>query len=76
MRQLVQRVHPDLYPAPLTPAFAAKFTGSCIDTDGSGDVDRGEWLDFVLKAARENGERPMLKLMQLIGKQLADQWTP
>ena len=68
--------YPDLYPYPLTPAIAEKVVGSVLDTDGDGVVDRGEWIDFITKHAGEVGERPMLKLMQVLSKRLAMKWTP
>lgn len=75
MRKCLQRVHPELWPHPLTPAFAEGICGG-IDTDNSGDVDRGEWVTFITEQARAYGERPMLKLMQVLGKQLDKLWTP
>lgn len=71
----LQRVHPESFPHPLTPAFAEQLCAS-IDTDGSGDVDRVEWINFITQQARRHGERPMLKLMQVLGKQLDKLWTP
>ena len=75
MRKCMQRMHPDLYPHPLTPAFAQQICSN-IDTDGSGDVDRVEWINFITQQARQHGERPMLKLMQVLGKQLDKLWVP
>ena len=75
MRRCLQRVHPESFPHPLTPAFAEQLCAS-IDTDGSGDVDRVEWINFITQQARRHGERPMLKLMQVLGKQLDKLWTP
>ena len=47
-----------------------------IDTDGNGTIDRAEWIDYVTREAREHGERPMLKLMKLLGKRVNDMWVP
>ena len=76
LQQCMRELHPDLYPHPLTPAIAEKVVGSILDTDGDGVVDRGEWVDFITKQAAQNGERPMLKLMQTLGKRLATKWAP
>ena len=75
MQRAVKGIHPELLPSPLTPAFAEQIALG-IDTDGSGDVDRVEWITFVTQQAKQHGERPMLKLMQVLGKQLADCWQP
>ena len=45
-----------------------------IDTDGNGQIDRAEWIDYVTREARAHGERPMLKLMKVLTKQLACMW--
>ena len=74
MQRMLTQIDPDLYPAPLTPAFANKVISAAIDTDGDGVVDRGEWIAFVTQQAKASGERPMLKLMQLLGKQLDKCW--
>ena len=47
-----------------------------IDTEGNGQIDRAEWIDYVTREARAHGERPMLKLMQLLGKRVNDMWVP
>jgi hypothetical protein len=75
LQRCMKELHPDLYPYPLTPAIADKVVGHALDTDGDGVVDRGEWVDFITKQAAEYGERPMLKLMQVLGKRLATKWV-
>ena len=75
LQQCMRELRPELYPHPLTPAIAKKVVGSVIDTNGDGVVDRGEWVDFITKQAAENGERPMLKLMQILGKRLDAVWV-
>ena len=65
-------------PADLTVTIKAYIASlySQLDTDNSGDVDRVEWITFITQQARIHGERPMLKLMQVLGKQLDQLWTP
>ena len=76
LQQCMRELRPELYPHPLTPAFAEKVVGSVIDTDGDGVVDRREWVDFITRqAAKNGGERPMLKLMQMLGKRLDAVWV-
>lgn len=74
MQQCLKNIHPDLYPAPLTPAIADEVVGNALDTDGDGVISRAEWVAFITKQAHQNGERPMLKLMQVLAKQLATMW--
>ena len=76
MRKLITRMDPKLIPAPLTPRIADDFMASRIDTDGSNDIDRREWVVFVAEQAKRHGERPMLKLMQTLGLELDKLWTP
>ena len=47
-----------------------------IDTDGNGHIDRAEWMEYVTREARAHGERPMLKLIQLLKKRINDLWIP
>ena len=56
------------------PLPAPKVVGSALDSDGDGVISRGEWIAFITKQAHANGERPMLKLMQVLSKQLASMW--
>ena len=60
---------------PCTPALAKKITGAALDTDGDGVIDRGEWIAFVTEQAHTHGERPVLKLMQMLAKQLETMWV-
>lgn len=55
--------------------FADQVLFDEIDTDGSGDIDRVEWVTFVAKQARAYGERPMFKLMQTLRKEMDEKWS-
>ena len=57
------------------PAFADKVLFDEIDTDGSGDIDRVEWVTFVAKQARAFGERPMFKLLQTLRREMDEKWS-
>ena len=37
---------------------------------GDGIISRTEWVEFVLREVKENGEKAMLRLMQVLVKQL------
>ena len=74
IRQLLLVIAPEDYPNPIDPSFADKVMGSAIDEDGSGDIDRVEWINFVTRQANVHGERPMLRLLQLLKKELNKQW--
>lgn len=76
IRNVLMGLNPDLFPAPLTPQFAESVMGSVIDTDRSGDIDRVEWIAFVTKHAKLNGERSMLRMMRMIATQLEKGWMP
>jgi len=77
VRRILASMDPDLIPAPLTKERADRaMTWEKIDTDGNGTIDRAEWIDYVTREAREHGERPMLKLMKLLGKRVNDMWVP
>ena len=45
-----------------------------MDSNGDGLIDRGEWIEFITAQAREVGERPMLKLMQVLNVQMQPMW--
>jgi hypothetical protein len=76
LRVALKFLHPDLYPWPLTPAIADQVVGSALDTDGDGVISRTEWLNFVIEMARKHSEKAMLKLMQVLSKELAKKWKP
>ena len=57
------------------PKFANEVLFEQIDTDGSGDIDRVEWVTFIAKQARAHGERPMFKLLQTLRKEMDEKWS-
>jgi hypothetical protein len=67
--------HPSLCaPSLLAPSACAQVVGEAMDSNGDGVIDRGEWIDFITSQAREVGERPMLKLMQILNHALQPMW--
>ena len=56
------------------PSACAQVLGEAMDSNGDGVIDRGEWIDFITSQAREVGERPMLKLMQILNHALQPMW--
>ena len=75
LRRRLKRIHPDRYPAPLTPGFAEQIVSRVKDKDGDGVVSRPEWIDFVIAQSKEKGERPVQKLLRVIARELARRWA-
>jgi len=77
VKNIVASLPDDLIPHPLTKELAeSSMTWEAIDSDGNGSIDRAEWIEYVTSQAHRHGERPMLKLMQLLGKRINDMWLP
>jgi len=77
VRRILDSIPDDLIPAPLTKQLADRaMTWEKIDTDGNGTIDRNEWVAYVIREARVHGERPMLRLMQVLAKNVNDMWIP
>lgn len=70
IRQCVQTIPKEHLPYPLSPAIADKVVGQVLDTNGDGIISRTEWIEFILREVEENGEKAMLRLMQVLSKQL------
>ena len=69
------RVHAGYSGHKAPPGFADQVLFESIDTDGSGDIDRVEWVTFIAKQARTYGERPMFNLMQTLRKEMDEKWS-
>ena len=69
--RLDQRGHSFKAPA----GFADQVLFDEIDTDGSGDIDRKEWITFISKQARAIGERPIFQLMKTLRVEMDQNWS-
>lgn len=58
----------------LSSRASKQVVAEAMDSNDDGLIDRGEWIDFIAAQARKVGERPMLKLMQLLNVHLQPMW--